>query len=182
MEDKIMKNKHYSVVDLISIDHRFLRESFRVLLDEHADPSDKLSEARIFLNLLKIHCSAKARTVYSDLKNEDEFKSEILDAQNRHRKVSDRLRSLHSRITEIHWITPELSTELKLLAETVLRILDLEARNLLPLMKKQLSELYLCDLGIRYEKFRKFTSQELERLPGLPVSVGRKVEAHLNSA
>jgi hemerythrin-like domain-containing protein len=182
MEDKVMKNKHYSVVDLISMDHRFLRDSGRILLDDQADPSDKLSEARIFLNLLKMHCSAKARTVYSDLKNEDEFKREIMDTQSRHRNVSDRLRSLHGRITEIHWITPELATELKLLAESVSRILDLEERNLLPLMKKQLSELYLCDLGIRYERFRKFTSQELERLPGLPLSVSRKVEAHLNPA
>ena len=177
-----MKNKRYSVVDLILIDHRFLREFIQVLVDDRASPGDKLSAARSFLNLLKMHCAAKARTVYSDLKNEEEFRQEISEAQARHRRVADRLRSLHTRITEIHWISAELSEELKMLSETVSHLLDTESRNLLPLMKQHLSELYLCDLGIRYEKVRKFTSQELERLPGLPVTVSRKVEQHLNSA
>ena len=177
-----MKNKRYSIIDLILIDHRFLKDSTHVLKDDQADSIDKLSVSRNFLNRLKMHCAAKTRTVYSDLKNEEEFQQEIIDAQNRHHRVSERLRELASEITDIHWITPELSLELKNLAQTVDAVLDQEASHLLPLMKQHLSELYLCDLGIRFEKLRKFTTQELETLPNVPSSVSRKVEAHLHHA
>jgi hemerythrin-like domain-containing protein len=171
-----MKNKHPGVIDLILLDHRHLRESLDVLLNEHADLGDQLSEARIFLNLLKKHSHAEEKTIYLDLENEEEFRPQVLEGIVEHRMLDQKVKMLAPKVVETPLMSDELAAEIKVLAEIVKHHIDEEEEDLLPLMRRDLSELYLADLGVRFARIRKFSVSELDEIPpeGFPIQVQRR--------
>lgn len=154
-----------SIVDLILIDHRFLKECIDVLGDENADKRKKMNMAMDFFDALSTHSNAEKKAVYGPLEKNEEFHFRILEAEIEHGLIDQNIRNLKAKLTNVRVLKDELEAELKVLADHVKHHLMEEESHLLPTMSEHLDEVTLKSLGQSFMKLRKFTAKDLKDYP-----------------
>lgn len=154
-----------SVIDLILIDHIFLKECIEILTDEKADKRKKLSIAKDFLDAVALHSSAEKKAIYTPLEKNEDLHSNILEAEVEHGIVDKKVKSLRAKFVYAKVLRDELEAELKVLSELIKHHLMEEESEMLPKMKDVIDDETLNDMGREFMKLRKFTTKDLKDYP-----------------
>lgn len=156
-----------SVIDLILIDHRYVKQCIEVFLNDSEDKRVKLSMARSFLDALIQHTSAEKKVIYVPLESHEELHFNILEAEVEHGNILQKVKALRNKLTRVRILRDELEAELKVLAEMVKHHLMEEESELLPKIKEHVDDQSLGDMGRNFMKLRKFTNDDLLNYPQL---------------
>lgn len=170
MTKRKMKQPHIrdiDVIDLILIDHRFIKEAVETLSSEKADKNIKLAMAKDFLEAVALHSVAEKNIVYDRLESDEEFHFNILEAQVEHGIVDEKVKLLKPKVTHSKTLKDELEAELKVLAELVKHHIKEEESELLPKMREQIDDETLKMMGEAFMKARNMTSNDLRDYPQL---------------
>lgn len=154
-----------SIVDLILIDHRFLKECIEVLTDENAEKRKKMNIAMDFFDALSTHSSAEKKSVYTPLEKNEELHFRILEAEIEHGLIDQKIKSIKSKLTNTRILKDELEAELKVLADLVKHHIMEEESNLLPKLSELIDQEDLRVMGESFMKIRKFSAKDLKDYP-----------------
>lgn len=157
--------REISIVDLILMDHRYIKECIEVLKDEYVDKKRKLSMSRGFLEALRLHSIAEKNAVYRPLEANEEFRAHVLEAKIEHGIVDKKVRVLKPKVVRSRLLKDDIEIEMKVLAELVEHHLIEEESVVLPKLKNTLDVDQLSSMGKRFMKFRKFSQRELQDYP-----------------
>lgn len=164
------KNKqirNINVIDMILIDHKFIKECIELFKNGEGDKQEKLDMARDFLEVLARHSEAEKKIVYGALENKPEFHFNILEAQIEHGIVDEKIKILKSRVSRTKKLNDEMGVELKVLAELVEHHLKDEESELLPKMSAEIDEEILEEMGQLFMTARQMTLKDLREYPQL---------------
>jgi hemerythrin-like domain-containing protein len=156
-----------SVIDLILIDHRFIKECIETLTDESVDKKEKMNISQDFLEAVETHSHAEKKSVYSPLENNEELHFKVLEAEIEHGIIDQRIKSLRNKLSNVRVLKDELEAELKVVADLVKHHLMEEESELLPRMQDTVDQKTLIKLGASFMKLRKFTAEDLKDYPQL---------------
>ena len=174
MTKSVYKRRHLNqgildlnVIDLILIDHRYLKTCIKIFIDEGADKKLKLALAKNFLAAITKHSLAEKKAVYVHLLKHPELHFNILESQNEHDLIDKKVKALRQRFNNTIFLRQEVETELKTLAELLQKHITEEENELLPMMDEYLEDDLLKELGKSFMENRKFSSQDLKDYPEL---------------
>ena len=156
-----------SVIDLILIDHKLIKECVEVLIDDNAEKRKKLSLARDFLDALQKHSMAEKRAVYTPLESHVELHFNILEAQIEHGIIDQKIKTLKPKLSQVRVLKDEVEAELKVLAEILNKHLMEEESEILPKMQEEVDEETLISLGADFMKLRRMSSKDIVDYPHL---------------
>jgi primosomal protein N' len=156
-----------NVIDLVLIDHRFLKECIEVLIGNGAPKRKRMSVAKSFLYALATHSLVEKKAVYAPLESNEKINFIILEAENEHQKIDQKVKSLQLKLLKARSFKDEVIAEFKVLAEMVMHHLTEEESEFLPKMLREIDHHALKELGKSYMKLRNFTAKELQNYPQL---------------
>ena len=156
-----------SVIDLILIDHRYLKQCIEILSDEKADKNKKLSMARGFLETLQKHSMAEKKAVYVPTEKHEELHFNILEAEIEHGIVDQKVTMLKPRVARARALKDDMEAELKVLSELVKHHIQEEESEILPKMQLEFSDEALDEMGAEFMRLRKFEPKTLHDFPVL---------------
>lgn len=156
-----------SVIDLILIDHRFIKECTEVMIDVKSDKRKKMSLARDFLDSVLLHSQIEKKAIYAPLESNEELHFNILEAEVEHGMIDQKARGLKTRLARAKVLRDEVEAELKVLAELIKKHIIEEESEILPKMREMVDDATLTDLGVNFMKLRKFSARDLKDYPQL---------------
>ncbi len=156
-----------SILELIKIDHRLLRESIPVLKSEDALASEKKKQLERFLFNLSVHAKTEEKTLYNALNDLKALRPMILEGYEEH-NIADHLSVELTALTAFSVWSDETEAKAKVLAELIEHHLDEEESELFPKIKTYLTKTELENLGVIYLTIRKDLRRELENRFTLP--------------
>jgi hemerythrin-like domain-containing protein len=165
--DHYIMDDKFNIVDILLLDHRYLKKCIEILKDENADKKDKLKYGRSFLDTLKHHSEAEKKTVYTPLKDLEVVHSNILEGEIEHAIADAKVRALIPKLSHARSLSEELQAELKVLAELVEHHVKEEEREMIPKFRKELDSEILNQIGWEFMKLRGFTAKDLQDYPDL---------------
>ncbi len=162
-----VKIQDISVIDLILIDHRFIKECIEILTDDDAEKRKKWSIAKNFLDAVHAHSLAEKRAIYAPLESNEELHFNILEAGIEHGIVDQKVRSLRTKLSKARSLKDDIEAELKVLSELVKHHIMEEESEMLPKIQKNVEAGALTEMGRQFMKLRKFTAKDIRNYPGL---------------
>ena len=181
--EEIQQNNKLNIIDVLEMDHRYLKDCIKYLKDEDVDKRTKLKHGKTFLDALEKHSSAEKKAVYSPLVKIKDLKMDILEGQIEHGIIDGKVKMLTPKLTGLRTLSDELEVELKVLAELVEHHLKEEEDEVFSKMKKDLDQSILNEMGFQFMKLRNFTTKDLRDYPKLQKEVtGLKKLGHRLSA
>lgn len=169
--EEIMQNNKFNIVDVLLMDHRYLKDCIKYLKDDDEDKKVKLKHAKTFLDALHKHSEAEKKAVYAPCLKVKDLKMEILEGQVEHGIIDAKVKMLIPKMTGLRTLSDELEVELKVLADLVERHLKEEEEQTFPKMKKDLDKTILNEMGFQFMKLRSFTVKDLRDYPKLQKEV-----------
>lgn len=167
ISEEIATDNSFNIVDILLIDHSYLKECINVLLNNHADLHEKLFYSRTFLDTLKKHSTSEEKTVYDSLSDMDEFRKNILEGEVEHSMIKRKYQTLIPRLAHMKNIDDITEVEIKVLAKIVKQHIEEEEIELFPKMLNTLDTAILNEIGFQFMILRRFTPQDLENYPEL---------------
>lgn len=164
---QIIANNHFNIVEILKLDHSYLKECIEVLTDEDENKKAKYKHAKGFLDALKKHSLAEKKVVYSPLEKVEEFRGRILESEIEHGIVDAKVKSLIPKIAAMRLLNDEMEAEMKVLADIVLHHVEEEEDELLPQMTEEISSEILNEMGYQFMLLRQFTDKDLLDVPEL---------------
>jgi hemerythrin-like domain-containing protein len=156
-----------NIIDILLIDHRYVKDCIEILTSESSTKKQKLGIAKDFLIALQKHSEAEKKIVYSPLKGDEEFHFNILEAEIEHGIVDEKIKLLKPKLARAKVLKDEIEAELKVLAELVKHHIKEEESELLPKMNDYLEEETLKSMGQEFMKRREMTASDLDNYPHL---------------
>lgn len=150
------------IVDLLLIDHIPLKECISVILNKNSTRLLKFSAAKMFLQDLHNHSAAELKAVYTPLVKNEELHFNILEAQVEHGIIDERVSFLLNNIQGLHTLNDEVEAELRVLSGIVLKHIEEEENQTLPLMEQLIDDHTLHTIGENFLKLRKI-QQDVDR-------------------
>lgn len=169
--EEIMQNNKFNIVDVLLMDHRYLKDCIKYLKDDDEDKKVKLKHAKTFLDALYKHSEAEKKAVYAPCLKVKDLKMEILEGQVEHGIADAKVKMLIPKLTGLRTLSDELEVELKVLAELVEHHIKEEEEQTFPKMKKDLDRTILNEMGFQFMKLRSFTAKDLRDYPKLQKEV-----------
>jgi hemerythrin-like domain-containing protein len=169
--EAIGQNNKFNIVDVLLMDHKYLKEGIKILKDDEADKKTKVKAAKGFLDALYKHSEAEKKAVYAPLVKVQDLKMDILEGQVEHGIVDAKVKMLTAKLTGLRTLSDEIEVELKVLAELVEHHVKEEEDELFPKMKKDLDKTILNEMGFQFMKIRSFTAKDLRDYPKLQQEV-----------
>lgn len=166
-EEQIRENNTFNIVDVLLLDHEYLKECIEVLKDEDSEPRAKMKYARGFLDALKKHSEGEKKALYAALENYEDVRFEILEAEVEHGIVDQKVKMLTDKIAHKQVLDDQLEAEMKVLAELVEHHVQEEEEELLPKLRRDLPQELLNQMGFQFMTIRQFTSKDLRDEPEL---------------
>lgn len=170
-EEKISSNDHFNIVDLLLLDHTYLKECIEILTDEDEDKKVKIKYAKGFLDALKKHSAGEKKALYTPLLEAKEFRSMILESEIEHGIIDGKVKMLTPKIASMRSLSEEMEAEMKVLAEVVEHHIDEEEDELFPQMRDEIDSTMLNEMGFQFMVNRQFTEKDLEDVPELQEEV-----------
>ncbi len=165
ISEEIATDNNFNIVDILLIDHAYLKECIEVLTDNQRNKQEKLFYSRTFLDTLKKHTNAEQRTVYESLAEMDEIRMNILEAIAGSSMTKFKYQTLIPRINKMKVLDDMAEAEMKSLAELVRHQITEEEHELFPKMRENLDAAILNEIGFQFLILRKFTPQDLKDFP-----------------
>jgi hemerythrin-like domain-containing protein len=167
ISEEIAIDNSFNIVDILLIDHSYLKECINVLTDKSANKHEKLFYSRTFLDTLKKHSIAEEKTVYDSLSEMDEMHMQILEGEAEHSLARFKFETLIPRLSKMKDLDDVTEAEIKVLAELVKHHIDEEENELFPKMRANLDRGILNEIGFQFMILRRFTPQDLKDYPEL---------------
>ena len=166
---KLKNTKSYirdlNIIDIVLIDHRYLKECIELLMDDHANKFKKIEMAKGLFTVLKKHAEAEKLIIYAPLREDEDFHFNVLEAQVEHGIVDDKINELRPKVIHAKVLKDELAVELKVFAELVKHHIKEEESELLPKMQELIEEETLKIMGHEFIKLRKMTTEDISNYP-----------------
>lgn len=167
ISEEIAVDNTFNIVDILLIDHSYLKECIEVLTDRNADKGEKLHYSKSFLDTLKKHSEAEEKTVYDSLIDMDELHMQILEGEAEHSQARFKLDTLTTRLSKMKNLDDVTEAEIKVLAEIVKHHIEEEEAELFPKMRASLDRGIMNEIGFQFMILRRFTPQDLKNYPEL---------------
>ena len=167
ISEEIAVDNRFNIIDILLIDHAYLKECITVLTNDYANKNEKIFYARTFLDTLKKHSQAEEKTVYESLSEMDELRMQILEGEAEHGMAKFKYETLIPRLTTMKVLDDVTEAEIKVLAELIEHHIDEEETDLFPKMRYNLDQGILNEIGFQYMILRQFTPQDLKDYPEL---------------
>ncbi|MGZ3789804.1 MAG: hemerythrin domain-containing protein [Bacteriovorax sp.] len=161
-EYDISFNNHFNIIDILLLDHSYLKECVDVLMDDAEDKKVKLKYAKCFLDTLKKHSTGAKKALYAPLEEVKNFRSHILKSEIENGIVDAKVRTLSSNIAGARTLSEEMEAELKVLAEIVDIHLESEEAKLFPKMQNDIDSKILNQMGYQFMAIRQFSEKDLK--------------------
>ncbi len=171
INEEIAVNNCFNIIDILLIDHAYLKECIAVLTNDYAHKNEKIFFARTFLDTLKKHSDSEEKTVYESLSEMDGLRKHILEGEAEHGMARFKYETLIPRIEKMKTLDDSTEAEIKVLAELIEHHIDDEETELFPKMRKMLDSGILNEIGFQFIILRKFTPQDLKDYPELQAQI-----------
>ena len=160
-----------NIVTIIKEDHKPLKEGIQVLISDSAKPSQKKSALKKFLIDLKLHAKTEEASLYESVVDVKEVHEVVLEGYEEHSLADMLADELEGSGFESDF-TDELQAKAKVLGELVKHHIEEEEEEMLPQLKKAVSEETLVQIGEVYLKtYKAFASEYSKELTRVkPVS------------
>ena len=155
------------VVDLILIDHRYMKECIEILTDAEAEKVHKITTAKGLFSAYELHSEAERKSIYQNLREHEELHFNVLEAEVEHNNIDEKMKVLQLKIQRTRILKDELEAELKVFADMIRQHLMEEESEVLPRMREYITDDSLKEMGQNFMKMRKFTIQDLMDYPQL---------------
>lgn len=169
--DEVTQNNKFNIVDILLLDHKYLKECTTVLKSETVDKKIKLRTAKCFLDAVAKHSLAEKKSVYAPLLKVEDLRRDILEGEIEHGIVDNKVRMLSTQLTGLRSLSEELEIELKVLSELLENHLEDEEKNILTKMQMDLDRTILNEMGFQFMKLRNFSEKDLRFYPKLQKEV-----------
>lgn len=169
--EEIMQNNKFNIVDVLLMDHKYLKDCIKYLKDDDEDKRVKLKHGKTFLDALHKHSEAEKKAVYAPCLKVKDLKMDILEGQVEHGIADAKVKMLIPKLTGLRTLSDELEVELKVLAELVEHHIKEEEEEMFPKMRKDLDKTILNEMGFQFMKLRSFTVKDLRQYPKLQKEV-----------
>jgi len=167
INEEIAVDNSFNIIDILLIDHAYLKECIAVLTNDYAHKNEKIFFARTFLDTLKKHSVSEEKTVYESLSEMDELRMLILEGEAEHGMAKFKYETLIPRLSKMKILDDVTEAEIKVLAELIEHHIDEEETELFPKMRYHLDQAILNEIGFQYMILRQFTPQDLKDYPEL---------------
>ena len=174
INEEIAENNCFNIVDILLIDHAYLKECISVLTNDYAHKNEKIFFARTFLDTLKKHSESEEKTVYESLSEMDDLRKLILEGEAEHGMARFKYETLIPRLQKMKTLDDSTEAEIKVLAELIEHHIDEEESELFPRMRQGLDSGILNEIGFQFIILRKFTPQDLKDHPKLQAQIYQK--------
>lgn len=169
--EEIMENNKFNIVDVLLMDHRYLKDCIKYLKDDDADKRTKLKHGKTFLDALQKHSEAEKKAVYAPCVKIKDLKMDILEGEVEHGIADAKVKMLIPKLTGLRTLSDELEVELKVLAELIEHHIKEEEEEMFPKMRKDLDKTIQNEMGFQFMKIRNFTAKDLRDYPKLQKEV-----------
>ena len=169
--EEITQNNKFNIVDILLLDHKYLKECTSILKDEAVDKKIKLRTAKCFLDAVYKHSFAEKKSVYAPLLKVEDLRRDILEGEIEHGIVDNKVKMLSAKLTGLRSLSEELEIELKVLSELLDNHLADEEKNILTKMQMDLDRTILNEMGFQFMKLRNFSEKDLRFYPRLQKEV-----------
>lgn len=163
----ISANNHFYIIDILLLDHSYLKECIEVLKDEDENKKNKYKFAKSFLDTLKKHSAGEKRALYAPLLEAKEFRALILKGKIEHGIIDSKVKILTAKLAGMNSLNDMLEAEMIVLAEIVERHLEEEENELFPQMREEIDRKMLNEMGYQFMLARHFTEKDLAFAPDL---------------
>jgi hemerythrin-like domain-containing protein len=170
-QDHISLNNHFNIVDILLLDHSYLKDCIDIMKDKNEDKKIKLKHAKSFLDALKKHSAGEKKALYAPLEEVKEFRAQILESEIEHGIVDSKVRTLLTKVSSMRSMNEDLEAEMKVLAEIVEHHVKEEEKELLPKMRKYIDKTLLNEMGFQFMVIRQFSEKDLKYSPELKEEV-----------
>lgn len=167
ISEEIAVDNSFNIIDILLIDHAYLKECIAVLTNDYANKNEKIFYARTFLDTLKKHSEAEEKTVYESLSEMEELRMQILEGEAEHGMAKFKYETLIPRLIKMKVLDDVTEAEIKVLAELVEHHIDEEETELFPKIRYSLEQGILNEIGFQFMILRQFTPQDLKDYPEL---------------
>lgn len=171
ISEEIAVDNSFNIIDILLIDHAYLKECIAVLTNDYANKNEKIFYARTFLDTLKKHSVSEEKTVYESLSEMDELRMFILEGEAEHGMAKFKYDTLIPRLAKMKVLDDVTEAEIKVLAELIEHHIDEEETELFPKMRYNLDQAILNEIGFQFMILRQFTPQDLKDYPELQAQV-----------
>ncbi len=169
--EEITTNNKFNIVDILLLDHKYLKECIKVLKDDDEDNRIKLRFSKSFLDAVAKHSEAEKKAVYAPLLKVKDLRREIIEGEIEHGIVDAKVKMLTAKLTGLRTLSEELEIEMKVLAELLEHHIKEEESEMFPKMRKDLDSIILNEMGFQFMKLRKFSEKDLHQYPKLQKEV-----------
>lgn len=138
-----------NIISLIKDHHFILKDAIKVLKDYRGTPLSKRKKLTQFLEAFKMHAISEEETLYERMRTLPKMRILSLEAAQEHKIAESLAEELEGLRYQDQW-NDEISAKAKVLASLVEHHLLEEEKEILPLIKLQLSRAELLDLGREY--------------------------------
>lgn len=167
ISEEIAVDNSFNIIDILLIDHAYLKECIAVLTNDYAHKQEKIFYARTFLDTLKKHSQAEEKTVYESLSEMEDLRMQILEGEAEHSMARFKYDKLIPRLAKMKVLDDVTEAEIKVLAELIEHHIDEEETELFPKMRYHLDSAILNEIGFQFMILRRFTPQDLKDYPEL---------------
>lgn len=167
IKEEIAKNHKFNIIDILSIDHSYLKECICILLTEEIHQNQRLFYARTFIDTLQKYTSSIEKTVYDSLIDMEEMHSHILEQIIKSTILASSAEKIASKISELKTLDDISYAQIKKLSRQADYFIKKNNDTFLPLIRKSLYPEILNEMGFQYMILRQYTPQDLENYPEL---------------
>lgn len=171
ISEEIAVDNSFNIIDILLIDHAYLKECIAVLTNDYAHKNEKIFYARTFLDTLKKHSQAEEKTVYESLSEMEDLRMLILEGEAEHGMAKFKYETLIPRLSKIKVLDDVTEAEIKVLAELIEHHIDEEETELFSRMRYNLDSGILNEIGFQFMILRQFTPQDLKDYPELQAQI-----------
>ena len=171
ISNEIAVDNSFNIIDILLIDHAYLKECIAVLTNDYAHKNEKIFYARTFLDTLKKHSQAEEKTVYESLSEMEDLRMLILEGEAEHGMAKFKYETLIPRLAKKKVLDDVTEAEMKVLAELIEHHIDEEETELFPRMRYNLDSGILNEIGFQFMILRQFTPQDLKDYPELQAQI-----------
>lgn len=167
IKEEITLNDRFNLVEILSVDHTYLKECICILLTEDVHEKERLFYARTFLDTLEKYTSAIEKTVYDSLIDMEELHDQVIEQIIKCTLLSSSAGKMLEYINQFKILDDISYAKLKKLARQVDYFITRENEYFLPQVQVTLNHEILNEMGFQYMILRQFTPHELENYPFL---------------
>lgn len=176
IKEEITSNDRFNLIEILSIDHTYLKECICILLTEDVHEKERLFYARTFLETLEKYTSAVDKTVYDSLIDMEELHARIIEQIIKTTLLFGAAKKQLKHINQFKKLDDISYAKLKKLARQVDYFITKKNEDFLPLIQATLNQEILNEMGFQYMILRQFTPHELENYPCLQKEIYYSVQ------